>query len=40
MSVPQKIIFPKVTSGQIIEGKECATNAFLWEKFIAICFHV
>ncbi len=27
-----------MTSGQITEGKECATNAFLWEKFSTICF--
>jgi hypothetical protein len=27
-----------VTSGQIIDEKVCATNAFLWEKLSAIFF--
>jgi hypothetical protein len=30
----------KVTSGQIADRKECATNAFLWQKFRTISFYV
>jgi hypothetical protein len=35
-----KKFFRKVTSGQITREKVYDFNAFLWEKFCAICFHV